>query len=219
MFISTSELRFIYKLFSLYPPKHICLILHSPIMKYTFNGKRVSQYMADNHLSLNRVMKDTKKTNNVTVAKWRDGEVMRGEDILVFCNVYDVNPAEFFLEYEQPLLDEGKRKPHERESDKQKLDNALLQQQMTFITERAELEKSHLRELMQKDIDLARREADLRDTIRREMREEYEEQIQSLRSQLIDLTAQYRELELMTGTRRVSAVAECTGSTYGAQNK
>lgn len=187
-------------------------------MKYTFNGKRVSQYMADNNLSLNRVMKDTKKTNNVTVAKWRDGEVMRGEDILVFCNAYDVNPAEFFLEYEQPLLDEGKRKPHERESDKQKLDNALLQQQMTFITERAELEKTHLRELMQKDIDLARREADLRDTIRREMREEYEEQIQSLRSQLIDLTAQYRELELTSRSySNISAVADNKGSNYIAK--
>lgn len=187
-------------------------------MKYTFNGERVHQYMTANHLSLNRMMKETRKTNNVTVAKWRDGEVMRGEDILIFCNVYDVNPAEFFLEHGQPLLDRYKRISHDCESN-ERIANNTLQQQMAFIVERTELEKkhaheisdlekAHLRELMQKEIDFAHREADFRETIRREIREEYEEQIRDLRSQLMNLTTQYCKVEPLTGTNRVTTVAE-----------
>jgi ribosome recycling factor len=60
----------------------------------------------------------------------------------------------------------------------------------------AEIEKAHIRELMQKDIDLAKKEASIREEIRREMRDEYEEQIHNLRSQLLDLTTQYHKLVL-----------------------
>ena len=88
----------------------------------------------------------------------------------------------------------------------------------THLQAVADLEKSHIRELMQKDIDLAKKEASIREEIRREMRDEYESQIATLRNQLLDLTAQYRELELTSRSySNITAVADNKGSNYIAK--
>lgn len=201
--------------------------------KYAFNTSRFEQLKEGKNLSIYRIKKDVHRTNQEVVQRWIDGSVLRGEDIVDVCNAYHFSPIEFFLCDGVPMTADTEAETVTNS------ESEILKQQLQFSNERAELEKkhlqqvadieknharevselekAHLRELMQKDIDLAHREADLRDTIRREMREEYEEQIQSLRSQLIDLTAQYRELELMTGTRRVSAVADNKGSNYIAK--
>ena len=44
----------------------------------------------------------------------------------------------------------------------------------------AELEKKHIREMMQKDIDLARQEVKMREEIRRELKAEFEQDKQTL---------------------------------------
>ena len=80
----------------------------------------------------------------------------------------------------------------------------------------AELEKKHIREMMQKDIDLARQEAKMREEIRRELKAEFEQvkqtlvdnyearlrnrdaDVAKLQQQLAELTLQYKELESKT---------------------
>lgn len=203
--------------------------------KYAFNTSRFAQLKEGKNLSIYRIKKDVHRTNQEVVQRWIDGSVLRGEDIVDVCNAYHFSPIEFFLCDGVPMTADAEAETATNS------ESEILKQQLQFSNERAELEKkhlqqvsdieknharevselekAHLRELMQKDIDLAKKEATIREDIRREMREEYESQIAALRNQFIDLTAQYRELELMTGTRRISAVAECKGSTYGAQNK
>jgi len=89
---------------------------------------------------------------------------------------------------------------------KQQLERAEVEKQ--HMEEISNMKCEHIRELMQKEIDFAHREADSRETIRREIREEYEEQIRDLRSQLMNLTTQYCKVEPLTDTNHVTTVAE-----------
>lgn len=193
-------------------------------MKYQFNITRFSQLIQETGDSIYRVQKKVGRTNREGIQSWIEGKILRGEDIIDVCNGYGISPLEFFLQDGSPLL---------AEVNKEQKDNAeteLLKLQLASVSERAELEKAHaqaistlekehLRELMQKDIDLARRESDIREAARKELREEYEEQIRDLRNQLLDLTTQYRELEILGGRGPVTAVAECKGSNYMAGKK
>ena len=171
-------------------------------MKYEFNSARFSQLRDERNLSIYRIKKDIHRTNPEGIQRWLDGAELRGEDIVDVCNAYNIPPTEFFLCDGHPMVCENKSETGIPEESK------ILKVQLQMVTtERAEiekqhlqaiadLEKAHIKELMQKDIDLARREITIREEIRREMKAEYETQITNLRTQLTDLTVQYRELEL-----------------------
>jgi len=171
-------------------------------MKYEFNSARFSQLRDERNLSIYRIKKDIHRTNPEGIQRWLDGAELRGEDIVDVCNAYNIPPTEFFLCDGHPMACETKSETGMPEESK------ILKVQLQMVTtERAEiekqhlqtiadLEKAHIKELMQKEIDFVRREADIRDTIRRELQAEYEEQIHNLRSQLLDITTQYHKLEL-----------------------
>ena len=170
-------------------------------MKYKFNSARFSQLRDERNLSIYRIKKDIHRTNPEGIQRWLDGAELRGEDIVDVCNAYNIPPTEFFLCDGYPIACESKS-----ETDTT-TEFEILKVKLQMATERAEiekrhlqaiadLEKAHIRELMQKDIDLAKKEASIREEIRREMRDEYEEQIHNLRSQLLDLTTQYHKLDL-----------------------
>ena len=171
-------------------------------MKYKFNSARFSQLRDERNLSIYRIKKDIHRTNPEGIQRWLDGAELRGEDIVDVCNAYNIPPTEFFLCDGHPMACETKSETGMPEESK------ILKVQLQMVTtERAEiekqhlqaiadLEKAHIKELMQKEIDFVRREADIRDTIRRELQAEYEEQIHNLRSQLFDITTQYHKLEL-----------------------
>lgn len=192
-------------------------------MKYTFNFTRFPQLKEERNLSVYRIKKDIHRTSPEGIQRWLDGAELRGEDIVDVCNAYGISPIEFFLCDGQPIVTESNS-----ETDTTS-ESEILKLQLQLTTERAEMEKTHLqavanlekahiRELMQKDIDLARREAEIREEIRREMRDEYESQIATLRNQLLDLTAQYRELELTAHSySNITAVADNKGSNYIAK--
>lgn len=192
-------------------------------MKYQFNITRFSQLIQETGDSIYRVQKKVGRTNRDGILRWIDGEILRGEDIVDVCNGYGISPLEFFLQDGNPLL---------AEVNKEQKDNAeteLLKLQLASVSERAELEKAHaqaistlekehLRELMQQEIDLSKKEVQMREEIRREMRDEYESQIATLRNQLLDLTTQYRELELTARSfSNITAVADNKGSNYIAK--
>ena len=192
-------------------------------MKYTFNFTRFPQLKEKRNLSVYRIKKDIHRTSPEGIQRWLDGAELRGEDIVDVCNAYGISPIEFFLCDGQPIVTESNSETDttsESEILKLKLQLTTERAEMekTHLQAVAELEKAHIRELMQKDIDLARREAEIREEIRREMRDEYESQIATLRNQLLDLTAQYRELELTSRSySNITAVADNKGSNYIAK--
>lgn len=203
-------------------------------MKYTFNFTRFPQLKEERNLSVYRIKKDIHRTSPEGIQRWLDGAELRGEDIVDVCNAYGISPIEFFLYDGQPIItDSNSETDTTSESEILKLQlqltteraemekthlQAVADIEKAHLKEKTEMEKDHLRELMQKDIDLARREAEIREAIRREMRDEYESQIATLRNQLLDLTTQYRELELTSRSySNITAVADNKGSNYIAK--
>ena len=101
----------------------------------------------------------------------------------------------------------------------------------------ADLEKQHLREMMQKDIDLAKKEIEMRDQIRRELKAEFEadkqqiiesyedrlrdrdNDVAKLQQQLAELTVQYRELESSQGEKGYYPKGTITGVAESAYRK
>ena len=182
-------------------------------MKYKFNSSRFSQLRDERNLSIYRIKKDIHRTNPEGIQRWLEGAELRGEDIVDVCNAYGIPPTDFFLCDGQPMSIENNSESETQEEskilkvqlqmvtteraeiEKQHL-QAIADLEKAHLREKSEMEKDHLRELMQKEIDLAKREADIRNTIRRELQSEYEEQINYLRSQLLDLTTKYHKLDL-----------------------
>lgn len=211
-------------------------------MKYSFNQSRFAQIMTERGLNKTIATRMLGRKNSSTIQNWMDGEKIESTHLVQICNTFDVNPAEFFLLNKKPIVTPkgNKMSSGVDETGTPAAPIDLVQQQLKFVDERAELEKNHLqqvadieknharevselekahlRELMQKDIDLAKKEASIREEIRREMRDEYESQITTLRNQLLDLTAQYRELELTSRSySNITAVADNKGSNYVAK--
>ena len=195
-------------------------------MSYSFNEQRFAQLCKDRHLNNVMLQEALGMTNTTPINNWRSGNRIYSSHIVRICNAFNISPAEFFLKDEEPLQAPELDPTACEDKDSQYVQ---LQQTMANIKEKAELEKrylkeiadikcEHVKELMQKDIDLARRESDIREAARKELREEYEEQIRDLRNQLLDLTTQYRELELTARSySNITAVADNKGSNYIAK--
>ena len=153
-------------------------------------------------------------TNTDTINRWRRGEAIRSDAMANICTALGVAPDTFFTLDGQPLCEVGEQKPISVQEKSQNMQLLLLQQEMQFKEQIASMEREHLRELMQKDIEVAKKEADIREEIRTTVKQEYESEITRLRTQLIELSAQYKELELLGGRGNVTAVADNHGRNY-----
>lgn len=153
-------------------------------------------------------------TNTDTINRWRRGEAIRSDAMANICTALGVAPDTFFTLDGQPLCEVGEQKPISAQEKSQNVQLLLLQQEMQFKEQIAAMEREHLRELMQKDIEVAKKEADMREEIRTAIKQEYESEITRLRTQLIELSAQYKELELLGGRGNVTAVADNHGRNY-----
>lgn len=159
-------------------------------MKYQFNKNRFLELCNEKNLNLNKIKKALGMSNPKAIISWREGGDIRSEHLMRICNAYDVSPAEFFFKDGQLLVTttlESNKGTNEFSHDTQV---ALMNQEIQFIKQKAELECEHLRQLMQKDIDLAKKELKLREEIREEIKAEYENEIVRLRAMLIELSTQ-----------------------------
>lgn len=156
-------------------------------MKYQFNKNRFLELCNEKNLNLNNIKKALGMSNPKAIISWREGGDIRSEHLMRICNAYDVSPAEFFFNDGQLLVTtlESNKGTNEFSHDTQ---IALMNQEIQFIKQKADLECEHLRQLMQKDIDWAKKELKLREEIREEIKAEYENEIVRLRAMLIELS-------------------------------
>lgn len=167
-------------------------------MEYKFNKDYFSQLCAERRLTNVALQDALKMTNTTPINRWRAGKDIRSDHIVRICNAFNVNPAEFFLCDGKPIAapQKGEMTSTPDKNETPDASNELMKQQL----ERAEVEKQHMeeisnmkcehiRELMQKDIDLAKKEVRLREEIRKEIKAEYENEITRLRTLLIELSA------------------------------
>lgn len=180
-------------------------------MSFNYNKSRFKEFAYETGKTSGQIGRIVGITNPTTPQGWLNGGDIRVETLLRFVSKTGIHLLEFFQEDGKPM-----HELYTKVSDSPK--NEDIQSSISSIEhvrEMAELEKQHLKEMMQKDIDLAKKEVEMTDRIREKVKaefdkdrqqiiESYEARLRSrdndvakLQQQLAELTAQYKELETM----------------------
>jgi transcriptional regulator with XRE-family HTH domain len=201
-------------------------------MSYKYNNTRIKEFAEKNKLSGRAIATRMGMSNDLAPRGWiACTEKIYMHHFINFINTFGFDIHEFFYQ-DDVLMSEGENGKNticSNESGSQSVpsDNSALK--LAHVKEMAELEKKHIREMMQKDIDLARQEAKMREEIRRELKAEFEQDKQTLvdnyearlrnrdadvaklQRQLAELTLQYKELEAARNEKSYLGYGGVTG--------
>ena len=202
----------------------------SKMEEYSYNTARIKEVCTAHNLSAYRVMKDLNTGNQQTPQRWMEGRDITVARLIDFCNKYKQDILSFFRVGDK-LLSESIQEKNGTEIDTQK--DQFVDERIKHIKEIAEIEKRHIREMANKDVENANKIIELKDNIRElvklefekdkeKMMAKYEEQLAKkeqditlLREQLITLQAQYKELEMSTGSPILNIPLSNTGVADG----
>lgn len=188
-------------------------------MSYKYNNTRIKEFAEKNKLSGRAIATRMGMSNDLAPRGWiACTEKIYMHHFINFINTFGFDIHEFFYQ-DNVLMSEGENSKNticSNESGSQSVPSDNSDLKLAHVKEISELEKKHIREMMQKDIDLARQEAKMREEIRRELKTEFEQDKQTLvdnyearlrnrdadvaklQQQLAELTLQYKELESKT---------------------
>lgn len=182
-------------------------------MAYTYNKWRIKEFAEESGLTPSQLGKTVGITNLDTVNRWMEGSIPSVEVLVRFANGNNLSLLEFFKENGEDMHKLYSKVEPEAESKKETDDIVNVIPAITHVQEIARIEKEHLKELMQKEIDLAKREVEMSDNIREKVKAEFNKDkkqiiesyearltdrdntIARLQQQLAELTVQYKELE------------------------
>lgn len=189
-------------------------------MTYKYNNSRIKEFAEKKGFGGRTIANKLKMSNDKAPRSWLAGaETIRMDHFLKFVNTFKIDIREFFYK-DDILMSEATETPCATENTfcsqqegTQKVSSTELDMVVSHIQEKAELEKKHIREMMQKDLELSHKEVELRKEIRKELKAEYNQDkekiiesyetrlrerdadVARLQQQLAELTAQYKELE------------------------
>lgn len=183
-------------------------------MSYLYNKERIKEFIQSSGLTPMAVGRKVGVFNTETCNNWAKGSDIRVSTLLKIAEAYGIDLLEFFIEDGEKMSETYGKKRGEAPPPVAPEGNINY---IDYIKEVSEMEKRHLRELMQKDIDLAKKEVEMAERIREKVRQEtaadkqqiidsYEARltdrdktIGQLQQQLAELSAQYKELEASGG--------------------
>lgn len=188
----------------------------SYLMSYKYNNTRIKEFAEKNKLSGRAIATRMGMSNDLAPRGWIGcTEKIYMHHFINFINTFGFDIHEFF--YQDDVLmsetENGKNTKCSDESGSQSVPSGNSASELAHVKEMAELEKKHIREMMQKDIDLARKEVEMTDRIREKVKREFEQDKQQiiesyetrlrerdadvakLQQQLAELSLQYKELE------------------------
>lgn len=203
------------------------------LMSYQYNKWRIKEFAENSDLTPCQLGRAVGITNLDTVSRWMEGSIPSVEVLVRFANRHHVPLLEFFSENGEPmhkLYSKVDSKVESNVDSKEKtegIENSIST--IEHIKEIARMEKEHLKELMQKDIDLAKKEVEMTDRIREKIKGEFNEDkqqiiesyesrlsdrdatIAKLQQQLAELTLQYKELEAARSEKSYVGYGGVTG--------
>jgi hypothetical protein len=188
-------------------------------MSYKYNNTRIKEFAESKGIGGRTIANKMGMTNDLAPRGWINcTEKIYMHHFINFINTFGFDIHEFFYQdgvlMSEVIKDENSKCSNESSSQSVPTDTTALE--LAHVKEMAELEKKHIREMMQKDIDLARQEVEMTDRIREKVKREFEQDKQQiiesyeerlrerdadvakLQQQLAELTLQYKELESKT---------------------
>ena len=201
-------------------------------MSYKYNNTRIKEFAERHKLGGRSIANRMGMSNDLAPRGWIGcTEKIYMHHFINFINTFKLDIREFF--YENGVLMSEDKPRRNTNCSLDDLEQDILPEQsalkLAYIKSVAELEKKHIREMMQKDIDLARQEAKMREEIRRELKAEFEQDKQTLvdnyearlrsrdadvaklQQQLAELTLQYKELEAARSEKSYVGFGGVTG--------
>lgn len=182
-------------------------------MAYHYNKLKIKEFADKQGKSASDLRRITKVTREGVAEKWLEGSTPSCNTICVLADKLGVDILEFFSKDGRPLT-EIYQKREENTNQKCQDDNIQsIISESEHLKQLHELEKTYLREIMEKEVGFARKEIEIKDRIRQELKNEFaadkqkiidsyekrlamsNEQINQLRMQIAELSAQYKELE------------------------
>lgn len=188
-------------------------------MSYKYNNTRIKEFAESKGIGGRTIANKMGMTNDLAPRGWINcTEKIYMHHFINFINTFGFDIHEFFYQ-DGVLMSEAFKEENSKCSDEpssQSVPTDTTALELAHVKEMAELEKKHIREMMQKDIDLARKEVEMTDRIREKVKREFEQDKQQiiesyeerlrerdadvakLQRQLAELTLQYKELESKT---------------------
>lgn len=209
-------------------------------MAYRYNKERIKEFAEKRGFGGRTIANKLGMSNDKAPRSWLDGsEVIRMDHFLNFVNTFNLDLHEFFFQ-DDVLMSKAPQTEQSKENtfcSPQAETKSATEAELRHVREMADLEKQHLREMMQKDIDLAKKEVEMREQIRRELKAEFEadkqqiiesyedrlrdrdNDVAKLQQQVAELTVQYRELESSQGEKGYYPKGTITGVAESAYRK
>lgn len=192
-------------------------------MTYKYNNSRIKEFAEKKGFGGRTIANKLKMSNDKAPRSWLAGaETIRMDHFLKFVNTFKIDIREFFYK-DDILMSETVETPcatentfYSQQNGTQKVSSTELDMVVSHIQEKAELEKKHIREMMQKDLELSHKEVELRKEIRKELKEEYnhdkEQIIESyetrLRERDADVARLQQQLAELTVIEKSKAISE-----------
>ena len=155
----------------------------SIIMSYKYNNTRIKEFAKSRGIGGRTLANKMGMSNDLAPRGWIAGsEKISMHHFINFINTFGFDIHEFFYQ-DGVLMSETQKAENSKcseEASTQSVPTDSTAIELAHVKEMAELEKKHIKEMMQKDIDLARQEAKMREEIRRELKAEFEQDKQTL---------------------------------------
>ena len=213
---------------------NIFLTLHIiyTIMAYIYNKWRLKEFAEKTGKTVSQMGGVVGISNMETVRGWLEGKNPRVDTVVKFASNAGINLLEFFEE-DGIRMDEIYSKGEKVEVE-EPTDTISYVEHLRQVSD---MEKTHIKEMMQKDIDLAKKEVEMREQIRRELKAEFEadkrqiiesyedrlrerdNDVAKLQQQVAELTVQYKELESSQGEKGYYPKGTITGVAESAYRK
>ena len=201
-------------------------------MSYKYNNTRIKEFAESKGIGGRTIANKMGMSNDLAPRGWINcTEKIYMHHFINFINTFGFDIHEFFYQ-DGVLMSEAMKEENSKCSDEtssQSVPTDTTALELAHVKEMAELEKKHIHEMMQKDIDLARQEVEMTDRIREKVKREFEQDKQQiiesyeerlrerdadvakLQQQLAELTLQYKELEAARNEKSYLGYGGVTG--------
>ena len=191
-------------------------------MAYLYNAEKIKEFAQERGMGGRTIANKLNMSNDKAPRGWLEGnKQIRMDHFLNFVNTFKLDLLDFFTQDGSPLS-KAQNNAQATENTFCSVPESVAELKIAHIQAMADMEKEHLREMMQKDIDLAQKELLLNEKIRKQLKAEFADDKQQIidsyeerlteRDKLIgQLQQQVAELTAAQEPKKVLGYASITG--------
>ena len=149
-------------------------------MAYLYNAEKIKEFAQEREMGGRTIANKLNMSNDKAPRGWLAGnKQIRMDHFLNFVNTFKLDLLDFFTQDGSPLS-KAQNNAQTTENTLCSVSESVAELKIAHIQAMADMEKEHLREMMQKDIDLAQKELLLNEKIRKQLKAEFADDKQQI---------------------------------------